>query len=77
MSSADVQADDTADPAPVVLQVVHGHPSPEDVAAVVAVLSTRGGDPAPARPRSRWAAPRLREGLHPTPDGWRRSTLPG
>jgi hypothetical protein len=66
--------------APVV-RVVRGSPSPEELAALVAVLASAGDDSA-AGPdtmrRSRWAAPPLEAGrLHrPGPGAWRASALP-
>ena len=59
------------------LRVVRGNPSPEELAALVAVVSTRGGaveEPPPAR--SLWAAPVLRRPLSPGPGAWRASSLP-
>ncbi len=63
------------------LFVIKGDATPEEVAALTAVLqglaATGTGEP-PRRPRSEWAAPhrRLREPLHPGPGGWRTSALP-
>jgi hypothetical protein len=62
------------------LRVIRGNPTPEEVAAVVTVLSAvaaGNGEPAP-RKRSRWADParRLRPSLNPGADGWSRSGLP-
>ncbi len=52
-----------------------GNATPEQVAALLSVLSAAGGgeaEPAP-RPQSEWAAhePRLRRPLHPGPGAWR------
>ncbi len=61
------------------LFLVRGEPTPEELAAVVTVLSARGGAaaPPPARaPRSLWAAPVLRAPLVPGPGAWRASALP-
>lgn len=59
---------------------VLGDASPEQVAALVAVLSGLGGgeDEAPAAPPSRWASrERLVRGpVHPSRGGWRASALP-
>ena len=59
---------------------VLGDASPEQVAALVAVLSGLGGgeDEAPATPPSRWASrERLVRGpVHPSRGGWRASALP-
>jgi hypothetical protein len=64
--------------APVVT-VVSGDPSPEEVAALVAVLSAVGGaheDPPPAH-RSPWSDPAWRlTGPGARPGGWRTSGLP-
>jgi hypothetical protein len=63
------------------LRVVHGDPTAEELAALIAVVSVRaaGADTPPPAPRSAWnAPPRLVRGaVAPGPDGWRRSTLPG
>ena len=70
------------DPAPVLLQVVKGEPSAEELAALIAVVATRGGESVeteglPAR-QSAWAAPsrRLRVPLRPGTGAWRASALP-
>ena len=61
------------------LRVVRGEPSPEELAAVVAVVFARrratGAEPAPAAP-SLWAAPQLRPALSGGPGAWRASGLP-
>jgi Acyl-CoA carboxylase epsilon subunit len=63
------------------LRVVRGDATPEEIAALVAVLmAARPAEEAPAEPaRSAWSdrAPRLRAPLQPGPGGWRRSALPG
>jgi len=64
------------------LQVVHGDPTPEEVAALIAVLTARAraaAGPAPRARRSTWADPsrRLRPGLPHGPGAWRASALPG
>ena len=63
-----------------VLRVVKGDATPEEVAALVAVIaSMSGGDPPPKpRPRSSWADPgrRLRTPLPHGPGAWRASGLP-
>lgn len=60
------------------LSVVRGEPSPEELAALVAVISARAaaaGEPdAPARPA--WGAPVLRGPLPHGPGAWRSSGLP-
>jgi|tagenome__1003787_1003787.scaffolds.fasta_scaffold20493090_2 hypothetical protein len=63
------------------LQVVHGDPTPEEIAALVAVLSARARAAAPAEPprrRSAWSDParRLRRPLSHGPGAWRTSALP-
>jgi hypothetical protein len=61
------------------LRVVRGEPDAAELAALVAVLTTRRAPPAvlPA-PRSAWADParRLRGPLATGPGGWRRSAGP-
>ena len=63
-----------------VLRVVNPDATPEEVAAIVAVLSALGGAPAPAPPRppSAWAARHrtVRRTLPHGPGGWRASSLP-
>jgi hypothetical protein len=68
-------------PARPVLRVVHGDPTPEELAALVAVLGARAaasGGTGPAATRSAWNDPRalVRRPLAPGSDGWRRSALP-
>jgi hypothetical protein len=65
------------------LRVVRGDATPDEIAALVAVLLSRpfdGGDPpARARPaRSAWAdrSSQLRRPVRPGPGAWRRSALP-
>jgi hypothetical protein len=66
-----------------VLRVIRGDATPDEIAAVVAVLLSRpggAGAPPPARPApSAWAdrSRLLRRPVHPGPDAWRRSALPG
>ena len=75
-------ADDVADaPARPLLRVVRGNPSPEELAALIAVVSARGSgaaEPEPAPP-SRWASRSalLRRPLPHGPGAWRASALPG
>jgi hypothetical protein len=67
------------------LRVVRGDATPEEIAALVAVLlarSGRGGGPArrAAQPAPGTWSDRsrlLRRPLHPGPGAWRRSVLPG
>ncbi|WP_166349250.1 acyl-CoA carboxylase subunit epsilon [Phytoactinopolyspora limicola] len=69
-----------ADDQPLV-QVVTGHPSDDELAAVVAVISAKSAAPAdppePAQP-STWAAywRTVRTPLRPGPGAWRSSALP-
>jgi len=68
-------------PSPV-LRVIRGDATPEEIAAVVAVLLSRRAvaDGPAARPvPSAWAdrSRLLRRPLFPGPDAWRRSALPG
>lgn len=65
----------TADDKPV-LRVVNPDATPEEIAAVVAVLSALGGEaPAPKKRRSEWASP-ARQLRGPLPASWRASGLP-
>jgi Acyl-CoA carboxylase epsilon subunit len=63
-----------------VLRVVRGDATPEEIAAVVAVLLSRPAlaEPRPQRAPSAWAdrSRLLRRLLFPGPDAWRRSALP-
>jgi hypothetical protein len=68
----------STDAAPV-LRVVNPDATPEEVAAIVAVLASLGGGaPAPRPPRSEWANPaRAMRGQHLHGAGaWRASGLP-
>ncbi len=61
------------------LRVVKGDPTPEELAALVAVLGAMGGGGSPApRRTSTWSAPRRRhrEPLRHGAGGWRASGLP-
>ena len=62
------------------LRVVKGDPTPEELAALVAVLAARGSSgPAPeVAPLSHWNSPasRLRRPLHAGPGAWLGSSLP-
>jgi hypothetical protein len=64
------------------LRLVRGDATPEELAALLAVLSAAGGgddDPdTTPRPRSRWASREsaLRRPLAPGPGAWRASGLP-
>ena len=63
------------------LRVIRGDATPEEIAALVAVLLSRPGEEEvpPAPPRSAWAdrSRQLRRPLRPGPGAWRRSALPG
>jgi hypothetical protein len=65
-----------------ILRVVRGDATPEEIAALVAVLLARSADaeaPSPARSVSGSWADRsrlLRRPLSPGPGAWRRSALP-
>ncbi len=61
------------------LRIVRGDATPEEIAAVVALLASRAGaadEPPPAVP-SAWGRPQLRAPLHPGPGAWVASGLPG
>jgi hypothetical protein len=61
------------------LTVVRGEPTPEQLAALTAVLAARasaGEDEVPAPAPSLWGRPRLRSPLSPAPGAWRASALP-
>jgi hypothetical protein len=59
------------------LRVVRGEPTAEELAALIAVVSSRGAA-APQAPASRslWGRPVLRTALAHGPGAWRASTLP-
>ena len=62
-----------------VLRIVKGGPTPEEVAALVAVIASMGATEPPAsRPVSAWADPRrgLRTPHRPGLGAWRASGLP-
>jgi hypothetical protein len=62
-----------------VLKVISGNPTPEELAAVIALVTARSGgvvaDSAPA-PRSLWSRPQLRPVLQHGPGAWKASALP-
>jgi hypothetical protein len=61
------------------LRVVSGDPTPEQLAALLAVVTARaagGGGDAPAPERPLWARPQLRGPLAHGPGAWRASGLP-
>ena len=66
-------------PPPAVLRVITPGTTPEEVAAIVAVLASLGGGDAPApRRRPEWNAPHrmTRPAVSHGPGGWRASALP-
>ncbi len=61
------------------LTVVRGEPTPEQLAALIAVVGARaagGSEPEAAPAPSLWSRPQLRTPLHPGPGAWRASGLP-
>jgi hypothetical protein len=59
------------------LSVVSGDPTPEELAALLAVVGARSGGAEPeAAWRSPWATPVLRRPLPSGPGAWRASGLP-
>jgi Acyl-CoA carboxylase epsilon subunit len=61
------------------LRILRGTPTPEELAALVAVLTTRArpADPPPPAPHPLWNDHARRLGLpRPGPTAWRASTLP-
>ena len=73
-------SDPASDPDRPVLRVVKGDATPEEVAALVAVIAALGSGPAEEKPkpRSTWADParRMRTTLPHGPGAWRSSGLP-
>ncbi|CAN5555111.1 hypothetical protein BH11ACT8_BH11ACT8_17070 [soil metagenome] len=66
-------------PNPPLLRIVNPDATPEEVAAIVAVLSALGGGEAPTpRRRPEWNAPHrmVRPAVSHGPGGWRASSLP-
>ena len=63
-----------------VLRILRGDATPEEVAALVAVIASMSGGTAPAKPqpRSTWADParRMRTTLPHGPGAWRASGMP-
>ena len=72
MSDQDVPADRP------VLRVVHGTPSPAELAALVAVVTAMaaGDDSGAEKPRSSWSAPHRMVRQPLTTAGWRASFAP-
>ncbi|MCD2197412.1 acyl-CoA carboxylase subunit epsilon [Actinomycetospora endophytica] len=78
--SGDGETDETA-PARPVLRIVRGDPTPEEVAALTAVLAAAsggGGEPEETGPTSVWNEREslVRRPLTPGPGAWRASALP-
>jgi Acyl-CoA carboxylase epsilon subunit len=69
-------AADRAQPTPVALTVMHGNPTPEELAALLTIVATASGDDPPPQARSRWGRPMLRGPHHSEPGAWRASALP-
>jgi hypothetical protein len=72
-------SDDVSERARAALRIVHGEPTPEELAAltaVVAAAANAGDTPAAPPVRGRWNDPAhsLRRPLHPGAGGWRAST---
>ena len=70
----------TAEPVRPLLHIVRGDPTPEELAAVVAVVTAAGAAPAatPAEPRGQWRSRgrNIRPVLSRGPDAWRASGFP-
>lgn len=70
---------DPTPPARPLLRVVRGEPTPEELAALVAVLAARAAAPADEEQRQPdlWAdrGATLRRPLHPGPAAWRAAAL--
>jgi hypothetical protein len=59
------------------LRVVRGNPTAEELAALIAVVATRGAAaPETPAPRSLWSHPVLRSALPHGSGAWRASSLP-
>jgi hypothetical protein len=72
-----LDSSDTRAAASPLLRVVRGNPTPEELAALIAVVATRGGgEPAREPVRSLWARPSVRTALPHGPGAWRASALP-
>jgi hypothetical protein len=80
VTGPDVQTTPDGDPPradAVALSVLHGRPTPEELAALLAVVAARSGGADPAPPaRPLWGRPTLRGAHHPAPGAWRASALP-
>jgi hypothetical protein len=76
---SDEPTTDATEPAKPLLRIVSGNPTPEEVAALVAVLAASGGGEAPAPRRTpAWSRPQrlVRSTPAPGPGAWRASGLP-
>ena len=74
-----MSGDVPAVPARPLLTVVRGEPTPEQLAALIAVVAARASNAADETARvepSLWATPVLRTPLAPGPGAWRGSGLP-
>jgi hypothetical protein len=73
-------ADNDQPPSEPLLRVVRGDASPEEIAALVAVLASRAAvaDEPPEPTRSAWSdrSAQLRRPVTPGPGAWRSSALP-
>ena len=66
-------------PEPAPLRIVRGHPTPEEIAALVTVLAAASGagqQVGPAAPVSQWAPPARLMRPPAAPTGWWESSLP-
>jgi hypothetical protein len=74
VSGSDDVTPETNEPAPPLLRIVRGDPTPEEVAALVTVLAARsgGGSAEPPPPPSAWSRPSFAHGrpLSPGPGAW-------
>jgi Acyl-CoA carboxylase epsilon subunit len=63
---------------PAHLRIVSGDPTPEEIAALTAVLLAQAGVAEPVEPRSQWRnrARNIRPPLGAGPGAWRASGLP-
>ncbi|MDQ3576506.1 MAG: acyl-CoA carboxylase subunit epsilon [Actinomycetota bacterium] len=72
-------SDDRTETSPPFLRIVRGDPSPEEIAALVAVLSAASGNRKTAAPAPAygWSATSrlLRSSPSPGPGGWRASAF--
>ncbi len=80
-SAAEAVGDGAVDEVPTALSVVRGEPTPEELAALIAVIASRrgGDDEEPAVPAaSGWTdrARYVRTPVRSSPNGWRASALP-